>query len=159
MKRLIIATLLASTYSIGCGTSDSTDIDQQLLAEYRQAIPSMSQLEAPTVRGSTATAAGDPAMIPTHSYPLVEGINGGVAELIGTLEAVVALPPTVFNSDTQEFFWGPFANEEGVGFVGVYIRDVGDSEDFRYHYAFLRGIDNDVANLGPGGLGRRHPAG
>lgn len=149
MKRLVLATMLASASLIGCETSDSTDIDQQLLAEYRQALPSMSQLEAPTVRGSTSTAQGDPALVPTNSYPLVEAINGGVAELIGTLEAVVALPPTVFNSDTQEFFWGPIPNEDGVGFVGVYIRDVGASEDFRYEYAFLRGIDNDVAKLTP----------
>lgn len=156
MKRLVTASLLSTALLVGCVAEESTDIDQQLLTEYRGAIPTLSQLEAAEVQGTT-TALGEPAVLPTTSYPIVEGINGGVAMLIGLVEAVVELPPTVFNSDTQEFVWGPFDNDDGVGFVAVYIRDTGSDEDFRYHYAFLRGIDNDLANMTPVIVGGSSP--
>ncbi|MCG8418105.1 MAG: hypothetical protein MJE77_09210 [Proteobacteria bacterium] len=148
MKHLITASLLTSVVLFGCSDGTTTEIDQQLLTEYRRAIPSIADLEAPMVEGSTR-ALGDPAIIPASSYPIVIGINSTVAVLIGLLEEIVKLPPTVYNSETLEFFWGPFPNGDGVGYVAVYIRDAGENDDFRYHFAFLRGIDNDVAKLTP----------
>lgn len=149
ITRLITASILTSALLIGCvPQEENKEIDQQLLTEYRKAIPSMSQMEAAEVQRTTQ-ALGDPAVLPAGSYEIVAGINGGVAALIVTLETIVATEPTVYNSDTQEFVWGPFPNDEGVGYVAVYIRDAGEKEDLRYHFAFLRGIDNDMANLTP----------
>ena len=150
ITKLITASILTSALLIGCVPVEeqNTQIDQQLLTEYRKAIPSMSQMEASEVQRTTQ-ALGDPAVLPAGSYEIVEGINGGVAALIGTLEAIVATEPTVYNSDTLEFVWGPFPNDDGVGYVAVYIRDAGEEDDLRYHFAFLRGIDNDMANLTP----------
>src|SRR5690606_5509963 len=31
----------------------------------------------------------------------------------------------------------------------AYIRDAGEGADFRYHYALLRGVSNDVSTLAP----------
>ncbi len=127
------------------------NIDQALLAEYRAALPGSGQLmaDAPESSSFSAAAVGDPAFYPTASHDIVIGINGAVSGIITVLEEVTALPPTVFNSDTKEFVWGPFPNDDGVGYVGAYIRDAGPDADFRFEYAFLRGVDNDLANLAP----------
>ena len=147
MKRLITASLLTSMFA-GVLLAGCQPTEDDLLAEYRRAIPSKSVLQASSVRAASK-AVGDPAVLPPGSIELATGINGAVGALIDTLDAVVALPPTVYNSETLEFVWGPFPNDDGVGTVAVYIRDVGDTKDFRYEFAFLRGIDNDVAKLTP----------
>ncbi len=147
MKRMItIATVLALS-AVGCMQEEQ--IDQQLLAEYRAALPGEGELLAAAPQASRFAAFGDPALYPTVSWPMVEAVNGSVRDIITTMETIVALPPTVYNSDTLEFFWGPMPSDDGLGYVAAYIRDAGDQEDFRYHYALLRGIDNDIANLTP----------
>lgn len=163
MKKLIIAGLLSSASLLGCATDDpdpqgpppADNIDQQLLAEYRAALPSMGALEA-TAPESSASAlrrlrpeVGQPAELPNGSYDIAIGINTAVSGIIELMDIVVAQPPTIFNSDTKEFVWGPYPNDEGIGYVAAYIRDAGDDEDFRFHYALVRGIDNDIANMVP----------
>lgn len=161
MKKLAIAGLLTSVSLFGCaadGTEDpnpNDQIDQALLAEYRAALPSMGELQATAPQASAAalrssiTAVGDTALYPDASHDIVIGINGAVSGIIQLMEQVVMVPPTVFNSETKEFVWGPWDNEDGIGFVAAYIRDAGEGEDFRYQYALLRGIDNDLAKMQP----------
>ena len=165
MKNLAIAGLLTSVSLFGCAAEGMEDpiidptpedqIDQALLAEYRAALPSMGELQASAPEASAAalrssiTAVGDDAIYPSSSYDIVIGINGAVSGIIQLMEEVVMLPPTVFNSETKEFVWGPWDNEDGIGYVAAYIRDAGEGEDFRYQYALLRGIDNDLANMQP----------
>ncbi len=131
----------------------SETIDQARLASYRAALPKLDQLTAAAPEQSVAAYAraegGTPAIFPAGSHDIVIGINGAVTGLIFTLDFITSLPPTVFNSESQEFVWGPFENDDGVGYVAAYIRDTGSDDDFRYHYALLRGIDNDLANLTP----------
>lgn len=152
MKNRLLTTLVAAVTVAGmaaCEPLDDGDNDSARLTRFRQAIPTTGQLEAPQVEGTTPFALGDPALYPAASLPIVLGVNGSVAVLIALLEGIVSLPPTVFNSDTQEYVWGPFPNDDGVGFVAVYIKDTGTAEDFRYQYALLRGITNDLALLTP----------
>ncbi len=94
------------------------------------------------------SALGDPALYPHASAEVILGINGTVGLTVDLLDLVTAFPPTVYNSDTNEFFWGPWTDDE-YGYVAAYIKDVGDAGDFRYEYAFLRGASNDLANLTP----------
>lgn len=162
MKKLIIAGLLSSASLLGCAQDPiepppppGDEIDQQLLAEYRAALPSMGALEATTPESSASALRrltpeiGQPAELPNGSYDIAIGINTAVSGIIEIMDEVVAQPPTVFNSDTKEFVWGPYPNDEGIGFVAAYIRDAGEDEDFRFHYALVRGIDNDIANMVP----------
>ena len=132
---------------IGLGACSENTEDDARLASYKAALPSRAALAAPegTAQASTR-AVGDEALIHASSVPVVTGINGTVGWVIDTLEAVTDLPPTVFNSDSQEYLWGPFENDDGVGFISVYIRENEPDADFAYTYAFVRGIDRDIAN-------------
>ena len=158
MKRLMLAGALSTMSFFGCAVEETDPpnnppdgIDQALLAEYRAALPSMGQLGAKAPEGSVASilATGDPAVYPTGSYDIATGINGAVTGIIQVLDDVTSIEPTIFNSETNEFFWGPFANEDGIGYVAAYIREGRPGADFQFEYALLRGIDNDVAKLTP----------
>jgi hypothetical protein len=132
----------------GCvAEDDDTGGQDQLLTEFRRAVPSRAQLRAPAPEASTMNANGDPALYPTSSWGIVQGINGSVEQMIATLEAIVMVPPTVYNSATREFVWGPWPADDGVGYVAAYIKEA--NEDFQYHYALLRGASNDLATLTP----------
>jgi hypothetical protein len=151
MKKLLIL-VTASVSILGCKEDSGNDYDPALLAEYREAIPSMDQLraEAPAASTSgTSFAVGQAAIYPSISSDVVLGINGAVGGIINLMRFVVDQPPTLYNSDTREFLWGPFPNDDGVGYAAAYVRDAGAQEDFRYHYALLRGPDQDLANLTP----------
>lgn len=122
--------------------------DEAQLAIARSALPTRANLEAPQATASTATLLGAPAEYPHASSDLILGINGTVGATVDLLEFITALPPTFYNSDTLEFVWGPF-EDENYGYTAAYIKDVGSAGDFRYEYAFLRGATNDLATLTP----------
>jgi hypothetical protein len=161
MKRLMLAGALSTMTLFGCTAEESEpntppdnppdEIDQALLAEYRAALPKMGQLQAQTPDSTVASilATGDPAVYPTGSYEIATGINGAVTGIIQVLDQVTSIEPTIFNSETKEFFWGPFPNEDGIGYVAAYIREGRPDADFQFEYALLRGIDEDLAKLTP----------
>lgn len=158
MKTLTLASALSSMTLFGCVISADPqpepqpgDYDPFLLQEYRAALPKMNRLEAqaPQASATAIAAVGDPAIYPVGSYDIATGINGAVSGIVEVLDAVTSLEPTIFNSETREFVWGPFPNEDSIGYVAAYIREAGPDADFQYEYALLRGIDNDVANLTP----------
>jgi hypothetical protein len=131
-----------------CGQDEGPGYDEKLLAEYRAALPSEGRLSASGPR-DVARAAGD-AVYPNAVVDGVTGVNGMVQNIVVLLRAVVALPPSLFNSETQEFVWGPWDRDDGAyGQVLVYIRkNAGypDTEDFQYSYAFVRRDSPDVAS-------------
>lgn len=131
---------------VACGGSD---YDPAMLEQYRSAIPKENQLAATAPKASIQALVGDPAMLPAGSEDIVLGINGSVEGIIKTMEHIVATEPTIYNSDTKEFLWGPYPNDDGVGTVAAYIKDEGEGADFRYGYALLRGKDKDLANMSP----------
>jgi hypothetical protein len=55
----------------------------------------------------------------------------------------------VYNSDTKEYLWGPFESKDSFGTVAAYIKDAGEGQDFRFHYALLRGTSKDLATMKP----------
>jgi hypothetical protein len=79
----------------------------------------------------------------------VLGINGSVGGIVDTMKTIVAAEPTIYNAETKEFVWGPYPNDDGVGTVAAYIKDQGEGADFRYAYALLRGMDQDLAKMSP----------
>jgi hypothetical protein len=152
MNTLKSALVVSTVFGLaaGCMAEETpADIDPQVLATYRTAIPSAAQVTATSPQASALAAAGDPALYPNASRDIVTGINGSVTGIVEVMRTIVDLPPTVYNSATSEFVWGPFPNDGGIGFMAAYIRDAGPDEDFRYHYALLRGIDKDVAKMVP----------
>lgn len=122
--------------------------DEAQLAMARSALPTRANLEASRVTPSTATFLGQPAIYPRASSEIILGINGTVGITVDLLEFITALPPTSYNSDTLEFVWGPY-EDENYGYGAAYIKDTGESGDFRYEFAFLRGATNDLATLTP----------
>jgi hypothetical protein len=148
--KLLTSLALTSTLVFGCQPADDdTGADAERLERFRSAIPSSARLEAPKTEATTQFALGEQAEYPYAAAPIAEGINGSVGQMVDLLDLIVSLPPTVFNSDTQEYVWGPFPSDDGVGYTAAYIRDTGTDADFRYHFALLRGASNDLATLTP----------
>lgn len=148
MKRLALFGLALTMFAPGCSGGDDPDvIDQQLLAEYRMALPSDTQVMAQYPEASQFTAVGDPALYPNGSYEMATSINGSVTGVIALMKEITDTPPTVYNSETREFVWGPFPNPDGFGYGAAYIAEA--NGDFQYHYALLRGEGNDLATLTP----------
>jgi hypothetical protein len=134
---------------VACGGGSSSEYDAALLEQYRTAIPKESQLSASAPQASIQAIVGDPALLPKGSKDIVFGINGSVGGIIDTMKTIVATEPTIYKSDTKEFVWGPFPNDDGVGTVAAYIKDQGEGAEFRYAYALLRGMDQDLAKMSP----------
>lgn len=169
MKRLALLTTLALPL-LACGNADSTDTNYSAseLSRYKAALPSASQLTAATPAASAvrATATSD---FPQMAKSAVKDINGVVAGIIDLMRAIVELTPTVYNSDTHEFVWGPWNNDNDFGQVAVYIKEQlpltkpatgcpsGYAEkpagtctpDFHFVYALARGVGNDMATYTP----------
>jgi hypothetical protein len=131
------------------GGGDDKTYDAALLEQYRAAIPKETQVAAKAPQASVQALVGDPALLPKGSKDIVFGINGSVGGIINTMKTIVATEPTIYKSDTKEFLWGPFPNDDGVGTVAAYIKDQGEGADFRYAYALLRGVDQDLAKMSP----------
>jgi len=143
------STALLALSLFGCGSSDEGSYDQATLAQYRSAIPSKSQVQASSPEASITAKVGDPAIYPNGSKDIVLGINGSVGYIVDTMKKIVDTEPTVYNSETKEFLWGPYPFEGNFGTVAAYVKDAGDTDDFRFHYALLRGTSNDVAQMTP----------
>lgn len=150
MKTLGLSLIAASLLTGACAAQEDEgqNYDEVQLATYRSALPSRTQLEAGQATATTATLLGEPAVYPHASAEVIQGINGAVGLTVDLLDLVTSYPPTFYNSDTNEFFWGPYEDDD-YGWGAAYIKDVGDSGDFRYEYAFLRGASNDIATLTP----------
>ncbi len=170
MKRFILPVVPCLLLTVACGTPEDDpvgtggDYDEALLEAYLRAIPSASMLEAPvpdsTMSEKGVADVGDPAMFPQHAVPIARNINQTVKALLDTLESVVQYPPSAYNSETREFVWGPFENSASAvegDTVYLYIRDQGEGADFRYVYAWLRGVSNDVSTMTPVIWGGQNP--
>lgn len=134
-------TILTATMALSACTPS---YDEALLDEYRGALPSNDTLSARSPASGTF-ALGETAVYPSESAGLVHGINGAVGSIVDGLGAIVEQPPTLYDGTTEEFVWGPWADETH-GSVAVYIKRQGSEADFEYVYALLRGPDN--AELG-----------
>lgn len=170
MKHLALVTALALPL-LACGKADSTATAYSAseLSRYKAALPSASQLTASTPTATTvrATATSD---FPQMAKSAVTNINGVVAGIIDLMRAIVELTPTVYNSETHEFVWGPWNNDSDFGQVAVYIKEQlplakpttgacpsGFAEktagtctpDFHFVYALARGVGNDMATYTP----------
>ncbi len=130
-----------------CGADETSD--DARLAQFRAAIPSKSQLSARSPQPSGTRMVGDPALYPTAAHDIVAGINGSVSGIIDLMRAIVSLPPTFYNSETEEYVWGPYPNRNDYGTVAAYIAKQPQGADFEYAYALIRGAGNDVATMTP----------
>ncbi|MCC7072345.1 MAG: hypothetical protein IT383_13535 [Deltaproteobacteria bacterium] len=156
MKTLAMPALLLA--AVACTpaqveTPDST-IDQAQLERYRRAVPKKQHLSAalPESAAGAGALVGDPAQYPAMAVPHVVGVNTMIGNILDTVEAVVALPPTLYNSETKEFLWGPFDNDDSP-LAGdkalVYIKEQTEGEDFQFVFAFARLMGDDVASAVP----------
>lgn len=147
---------------VACGDGGGeapTDYDPELLASYRAAIPSEEVVRAAAPDGmdsagqglTTQALIGQPATFPAGAEPIATGVNGAIGHIIRSMKTIVETPPTVYNSETGEFLWGPYPNEDGAGFVAAYIKEnePDSGEDFRYQYALIRLPSRDLADATP----------
>lgn len=161
MKRL--AVVLLPLVLVGCAGSNGDAYDEALLNTYRQAVPAPEALAmtAPTASADRALqSVGEPAYFPQIVVPTAQNINQAIAGTLKALHTVIQTPPTAWNRKTLEFVWGPFANEDSAqegDSVLVYIRDNGADSDFRYSYAFARGMGSDRSTFQPVIWGGQNP--
>lgn len=147
--------LLAAT---ACGTSDpkaqvsnqddEADYDSEELAEFRSAIPSQSRLSAvapgeqPDPNALTRAGTAELAKLAVGS---AIAINAPAKAVIVTLEALTGIKPTLYDSEKQQFVWGPFDNDDGHGKVLAYIQKNPKDSDFAFGYALVRLEGDDVS--------------
>lgn len=151
----------------GCTSGNGLEYDEALLETYRQAVPTAEALEmaAPTATEakslqSMTETVGEPAYFPQIVVPTAQNINAVVGATLTTLHTVIQTPPTAYNSETLEFVWGPFPNNDTAlegDSVLVFIKDNGADADFRYNYAFARGMGNDTSTFQPVIWGGQNP--
>jgi hypothetical protein len=140
---MILAILPLVLNACGSGEEDAR------LSAFRQAVPSKTQLLAKKPQGTAGNDVGDPAYYPYEAAPAALAINGAVGGIIDLMRAVVDLEPTLYDSTTEQYLWGPYDSDEGFGTVAAYIVKLPEGEDFEYAYALLRGTGNDVAQMVP----------
>jgi hypothetical protein len=134
-----------------CGKDDTSPYDKTLLAKYRGAIPSESQLAAKKPQGTPTNDVGDTATYPKEAGPTAIQINLAAVGIIHLMRAITDLEPTIYNSATQEFLWGPWENNDDFGTVAAYIKEIpaNDPSGFKFAYALLRGVNNDINTMKP----------
>jgi len=155
MFRKILTLLFSTTLIVGmaaCGGQQDEPADDtgmaEALARARAAVPTEAMLRADAPGDATA-AAGD-ANLPGFAVGAAQQINAWALLSVRIVRTVVMTPPTVYNSSTKEFVWGPWPNNDGYGNVMVYVRENPPGEDFDYIYAFVRLTpDNDFASAKP----------
>ena len=148
----LVAALAMGLGACGDSAEEGSEVDSAALARARAAIPSAEQLQASAPGGMAMAESGlreqalvgELALYPQESYPIVLGVNSAVGDMVTLLKTVTGVPPTIYNSETQEFLWGPWPYEGSVGNVAVYIKENPPGEDFAYVYAFVRLMDNDL---------------
>lgn len=164
MKRLLIGTLALTTGLLaGCEKKEEKNYDEATLARYRAALPANGSLAAPIASAASAFAPGDPAAYPAFIGPIATGINGTIGATIEVVNAIAQTEPTVFDSEAGKFLWGPGDNGDTAlagDTVALYIHDKGEAtaDDFRYEFALLRGMSNDVSTMVPVIYGGGSPA-
>jgi len=143
-----MAAALSLALTVGCSAAE--DYDQTELETARRALPSRAVLTAsvPTADSQAVPLAlGEPALYPTASRDIVTGINGTVGATLDAIEFVFNQTPSAYRLDTREFVWGPYPDDDGVGFFAAYLKDTGEDEDLRYHFAVLRGTSGDLGAM------------
>lgn len=137
---------------LACTSAEDEAYSEDDLALARAAVPSVSRLESgvPTPKdnpGALSVAAD--SELGELSVAAATEINYPAAAMVRLLEEVVALPPTLYDSEKKEFLWGPWDNEDGVGKVLVTIRENPPGDDFDYGYVFARTMSADLAGAVP----------
>ncbi|QQR91362.1 MAG: hypothetical protein IPJ88_06455 [Myxococcales bacterium] len=156
VKKITIAAVLL--FLVYC--SSDSGIDKTYLEAHRRAIPDIDAIKADVPSETTAQAGalvGDDALIPPVAIGVATDINTQVAALLSSLKTITDTPPTFYDSETNEYLWGPFNNDDSElkdDTIAVYIRDKGEDiglqdEDLRYEYALLRGMSRDLSTMEP----------
>lgn len=131
----------------GVEATESAEYDLSLLEEYKQALPSEEQLTAeapgPEPTSNALTLIGD-AELGGMAAKSARDINSLARGIVWLMRTVTALPPTLYDSEKQEFIWGPWDNDEGHGQVLVFITKNDPDDDFEYGYALVRLDDRDL---------------
>jgi hypothetical protein len=135
---------------------DDDDIDITRLDEFLNILPKTAVLKAavPEEESNDTAAALFDAYFPSQTVPMAREINGAIVNIIDLVEQIVAIEPTFWDSEKQEYVWGPWDKDDSAleGDTNAFwIKDNGadTTEDFRYIYALVRGMGNDLATMTP----------
>lgn len=139
--------------AVACSASPEAEYDPATLDAYLSALPAESRLsaDAPAAEvGSTgALTHGNTAALAVESVRFARSINAPAVQVVRTLRAIARVPPSLYDSSKREFVWGPWDNDDGFGKVSLYIRQNEEGADFRYSYALVRMVDDDLADATP----------
>ena len=160
MKRNLVAVAAVAALAAACAPDDGgKGYSDEDLARYKTALPARSTLTMRNPPSTTAAAfGGTPTLYPSFAVPVAMQINGMVGGTLDIIELIAEQPPTLFDSEDLEFWWGPIPDAESAiegDHWSLYIHDqINDADfnpqsDLRYEFAIIRGLGNDVASLTP----------
>lgn len=173
MKRSILVILgIAALAVAGCGEEEGGDgYTDEDLARFRGALPSRQALTAPvppSPGASVSFGAAANAEYPGFAVPVAVQINTLIGGTLDVIEYVAEQEPTAYDSEDLEFWWGPIPgtdNDIADDHYNLFIKDrsnepdydAADPDDFRYEFAIVRAVGNDVATATPVLFGAGRP--
>jgi hypothetical protein len=137
--------------AVACSAAPESEYDPATLAAYLSALPEESRLsvDAPAAGSTGALTWGGNAALALESARFARNVNAPAVALVRALHEIAKLPPSLYDSSKREFLWGPWDNEDGFGKVSLYIRQNEEAASFRYSYALVRSVGDDIAGAAP----------
>jgi hypothetical protein len=150
------ALLLLPTLLLGCGGdpggTPEDAYEPATLQAYLAALPAESRVRV-GVPGAedTSGALTQPgnAKLAAQGVAFGRAVNDPARELVSTLRAITAQPPTRYAARERKFVWGPWDNERGVGQLALVVSENDPGAAFKYAYALVRTMDGDLGSATP----------
>jgi hypothetical protein len=153
MSKLAALRWLIPMSAVACAGRGETlvelNYDHGRLDAYRSAIPTEERLVAgvPTAAAEGTMAAADPAaVLAEQGVVFARGINLTARDIARTLQTLVAAKPDHFDSEQEQFVWGPWQSPSGPGEVTLSIRHEAAARDFEYSYVLARQMPGDMTS-------------
>jgi len=115
------------------------------LDSFRSAIPTAEQLIAgvPATAGSDSLSDDSVAVLAGQGVVFARGINQTTRDIARTLRLLVQAEPDHFDTEREEFVWGPWQMPSGPGQARLSIRRDDAAADFEYSYTLSRQMPNE----------------
>jgi hypothetical protein len=143
MRRLYALRWLLPISALACAGRGETllefNFDSGTLDSYRSAIPAEERLVAgvPAAAGSSLSD-DSAAVLAGQGVVFARGINRTTRDIARTLRLLAQQQPDHFDTEREEFVWGPWEMPSGPGQGLLSIRRDPSAADFEYSYTLLR---------------------
>jgi hypothetical protein len=117
--------------------------DSDTLDSYRSAIPTEERLVAGVPAAGNSRSDDSAAVLAEQGVVFARGINHTARDIARTLRQLAQAEPDHFDTEREEFVWGPWKMPSGPGQALLSIRRDSAATDFEYAYTLLRQMPDE----------------